>query len=140
PAGRSDPLPSRATRGAATEDMPSERRPQGPTTMLNFVEADVQGVVRALATFTQRNFVVDPRVRGPLTLISEVPVDASTAYSMLLAALRMQGYAVVDVNGVNRVVPEADAKLQGMSVGAGSQGADVPGGELVTRVFPLRYE
>ena len=108
--------------------------------MLNFVEADLQGVVRALAAFTERNFVVDPRVRGPLTLVSEVPVDAATAYSMLLAALRMQGFAVVDVDGVSRVVPEADAKQQGMAVGAGSSGAGVPGGELVTRVFPLRYE
>ena len=76
--------------------------------MLNFVEADLQGVVRALAAFTGRNFVVDPRVRGPLTLVSETPVDASTAYSMLLAALRMQGYAVVEVDGILRVVPEAD--------------------------------
>ena len=108
--------------------------------MLNFVEADLQGVVRALAAFTERNFVVDPRVRGPLTLVSEVPVDADTAYSMMLAALRMQGYAVVEVDGVSRVVPEADAKLQGMAVGTGSQDGGVAGGELVTRVFPLRYE
>jgi len=117
----------------------SERQPQGPTTMLNFVDADLQGVVRALAAFTERNFVVDPRVRGPLTLVSEVPVDSATAYAMLLAALRMQGYAVVDVDGVSRVVPEADAKLQGGPVAAGTQAA-AGGGEIVTRVFPLRYE
>lgn len=108
--------------------------------MLNFVEADLQGVVRALAAFTGKNFVVDPRVRGPLTLVSEVPVDAATAYSMLLAALRMQGFAVVDVDGVSRVVPEADAKLQGMTVAGSGAGAAAAGGELVTRVFPLRYE
>jgi len=107
--------------------------------MLNFVETDLQGVVRALAKFTQRNFVVDPRVRGPLTLVSEVPVDADTAYAMLLAALRMQGFAVVDVDGISRVVPEADAKLHGTAVGTGTQVAG-QSGELVTRVFPLRYE
>lgn len=129
------PLPSRSSRTQANGDEP--RRAQGPTTMLNFVEADLQGVVRALAAFTGRNFVVDPRVRGPLTLVSEVPVDANTAYSMLLAALRMQGFTVVDVDGISRVVPEADAKTQGSPVSAGSSGAS---GELVTRVFPLRYE
>ncbi|HCN71642.1 MAG TPA: type II secretion system protein GspD, partial [Pusillimonas sp.] len=85
----------------------------GATTMLNFVEADVDGVVRALAQFTGRNFVVDPRVTGQLTLVSETPVNSRTAYEMLLASLRMRGFAVVDVNGVSRVVPEADAKLQG---------------------------
>src|SRR5690606_7765500 len=118
----------------------AERRSHGPTTMLNFVEADLQGVVRALAAFTGGTFDGGPRVRGPLTLVSEAPVDASTAYSMLLAAVRMQGYAVVEVDGIVRVVPEADAKLQGMAVAGGKQGGAVSGGELVTRVFPLRYE
>lgn len=132
--------PSTGSRRASPSAPVAERRSHGPTTMLNFVDADLQGVVRALAAFTGRNFVVDPRVRGPLTLVSEMPVDASTAYSMLLAALRMQGYAVVEVDGIHRVVPEADAKLQGMAVAGGSQGSDIAGGELVTRVFPLRYE
>lgn len=108
--------------------------------MLNFVEADLQGVVRALGRFTGRNFVVDPRVKGQLTLVSEAPVDPDTAYSMLLSALRMQGYAVVDVDGVSRVLPEADAKLQGAAVSSGTRTAAAHGGELMTRVFSLRYE
>ncbi|NYT83145.1 type II secretion system secretin GspD [Alcaligenaceae bacterium] len=116
------------------------RRPAGGATMLNFVEADLQGVVRALARFTGRNFVVDPRVKGQLTLVSEAPVDPDTAYSMLLSALRMQGYAVVDVDGVSRVVPEADAKLQGTPVRSSTAPAGAHGGELITRVFQLRYE
>ncbi len=134
-----------STRGGRDPQRDTPERSMTPrsgeaTTTLNFVEADLQGVVRALAAFTERNFVVDPRVRGPLTLVSEVPVDADTAYSMLLAALRMQGFAVVDVDGVSRVVPEADAKLQGGPVGVGTGAMASPGGELVTRVFPLRYE
>lgn len=107
-------------------------------TTLNFNDAELHGVIRALAQFTGRNFVVDPRVRGQLTLVSDSPVDVDTAYSMLLGALRMQGFAVIDVDGVSRVVPEADAKLQGGPVVSRSQPAR--GGELVTRVFPLRYE
>lgn len=110
----------------------------GERTTLNFNDAELHGVLRALAQFTGRNFVVDPRVRGQLTLMSETPVDADTAYSMLLSALRMQGFAAIDVDGVTRVVPEADAKLQGGPVVSSSQRAR--SGELVTRVFPLRYE
>lgn len=123
------------------EAAPSRQRGDqaaGERTTLNFNEAELHGVLRALAQFTGRNFVVDPRVRGQLTLISETPVDVDTAYAMLLSALRMQGFAVIDVDGVNRVVPEADAKLQGGPVVSSSQPAR--GGELVTRVFPLRYE
>src|SRR5690554_153699 len=121
----------------SVQDRPSAQQ-AGQQTTLNFNGAELHGVLRALAQFTGRNFVVDPRVRGQLTLISETPVDADTAYSMLLSALRMQGFAVVDVDGVSRVVPEADAKLQGGPVVSSDQAAR--GGELVTRVFPLRYE
>src|SRR5690606_30420145 len=65
-------------------------------------------------------------------------VDADTAYAMLLTALRMQGFAVVDVGGVNRVVPEADAKTQGGQVLSPDRA--VVAGEVVTRVFSLHYE
>lgn len=112
----------------------------GDDVLLNFVDADLQGVVRALARFTGRNFVVDPRVKGQLTLVSEAPVTPELAYDMLLGALRMQGFAVVDVGGVSRVIPEADAKLQGSPVARGSAAAAASGSELITRVFTLRYE
>lgn len=128
---------------AEQEPAPSSEaanKPSGATTMLNFVSADLQGVVRAMARFTGRNFVVDPRVKGQLTLVSEAPVDSDTAYSMLLSALRMQGFAVVEVDGVSRVVPEADAKLQGSAVSQNAQTTAKHSGELMTRVFQLKYE
>ncbi len=81
-----------------------------------FVEADIQAVVRALSRSTGQQFLVDPRVKGNLTLVSEGQVPAHQAYDMLLAALRMQGFSVVDVGGVAQVVPEADAKLLGGSI------------------------
>lgn len=129
---------------------------------LNFVDTDIPAVLRALSLFTQRNFLVDPRVKGKLTLVSDRPVDSAQALSMLTGALRLQGFAIVDVDGVTRVVPEADAKLQGSAVvgngrpaqavgGAPAGGAGrgpVPvaafakgsSGEMLTRVFPLKYE
>ncbi|MFT0531440.1 type II secretion system secretin GspD [Castellaniella hirudinis] len=134
---RLQPIPTRPgpVAPAAAPDAPASA---DALTRLNFQEAELAGVVRALAQFTGRNFVVDPRVKGQLTLVSDTPVDAETAYAMLLGALRMQGFAVVAVDGVNRVVPEADAKLLGGTVVAGAAGA--AGGELQTRVYPLRYE
>ena len=120
---------------------------------LNFVDTDIPAVLRALSLFTQRNFLVDPRVKGKLTLVSDRPVDSNQALSMLTGALRLQGFAIVDVDGVTRVVPEADAKLQGSAVVGdprpAAKGAPVSvssfargagGGEMLTRVFPLKYE
>ncbi|MGU1732594.1 type II secretion system secretin GspD [Pseudomonas aeruginosa] len=104
---------------------------------LNFVDTEVEAVVRALSRATGRQFLVDPRVKGKLTLVSEGQVPARTAYRMLTSALRMQGFSVVDVDGVSQVVPEADAKLLGGPV----YGADRPAANgMVTRTFRLRYE
>jgi len=70
-------------------------------------------------------------------LVSEGQVPAHQAYEMLLAALRMQGFAVVDVGGVAQVVPEADAKLLGGPI----YSADKPAGNgMLTRTFRLQYE
>ncbi|MGB3432521.1 secretin N-terminal domain-containing protein, partial [Achromobacter sp.] len=124
---------------------------------LNFVDTDIPAVLRALSLFTQRNFLVDPRVKGKLTLVSDRPVDSAQALSMLTGALRLQGFAIVDVDGVTRVVPEADAKLQGSAVVGNGRPAQAVGGaargpvpvsafakgssgEMLTRVFPLKYE
>ncbi|WP_053150585.1 type II secretion system secretin GspD [Pseudomonas sp. Pf153] len=114
------------------------RNPLGeqPVT-LNFVDADIQAVVRALSRSTGQQFLVDPRVKGNLTLVSEGQVPARQAYDMLLAALRMQGFSVVDVGGIAQVVPEADAKLLGGPI----YSADKPAGNgMLTRTFRLQYE
>lgn len=153
PSTKAEPVPEPRTRArrlppgtqtADTRDTSSSTdtamSASGNNTMLNFVDADLQGVVRALARFTGHNFVVDPRVKGRLTLVSEAPVDQNTAYAMLLSALRMQGFAVVDVDGVSRVVPEADAKLLGAPVASPQQSGSAYSGELITRVFPLKFE
>ncbi|MHA6192877.1 type II secretion system secretin GspD [Pseudomonas wadenswilerensis] len=104
---------------------------------LNFVDADINAVVRALSRATGRQFIVDPRVKGKLTLVSEGEVPARRAYQMLLGSLRLQGFSVVDIDGVSQVVPEADAKVIGGPVYGADQAA--PGG-MLTRTFRLRYE
>ncbi|WP_369326252.1 type II secretion system secretin GspD [Alcaligenes nematophilus] len=103
--------------------------------VLNFDRAEIQAVITALSRFLGRNFLMDPRVKGQITLVSDGEIDSGTAYSMLVSALRMQGFTIVDVGNVSRVVPVADAKLQGGAV-------DDPevGGGIATRTFRLAYE
>ncbi|MNB55739.1 Type II secretion system protein D precursor [compost metagenome] len=131
-------ITQRARSGAAPSGIALPSNPLGdqPVT-LNFVDADIQAVVRALSRSTGQQFLVDPRVKGTLTLVSEGQVPARQAYDMLLAALRMQGFSVVDVGGVAQVVPEADAKLLGGPI----YSADKPAGNgMLTRTFRLQYE
>jgi general secretion pathway protein D len=111
----------------------------GETVMLNFVNADIDAVVRAIGQFTNKTFVVDPRVKGTLSLVTERPVTREQAYEQLLTALRLQGFTIVQTGNVARVVPEADAKLQGGTVIAPST-SPPRGDQLVTQVFRLQYE
>ncbi len=107
---------------------------------LNFVNADLDAVVRAIGHYTGRTFVVDPRVKGTLNLVSERPLSRSQALAALTAALRLQGYAIVEVGGISRVVPEADAKFQGGPVDTTAVPRSVRGDQVITHVFRLRYE
>lgn len=104
---------------------------------LNFANADLESVIKAVGQISGRNFLIDPRVKGNINLLSNTPVPASAAYDVLLAALRMQGFAAVESNGVTRIVPEADAKLQG---GAVVRKGKAKGDQVLTQVFPLKYE
>jgi general secretion pathway protein D len=121
----------------------SARTPAGADpVMLNFVNADLEAAVRAIGQYTGRQFVIDPRVRGTLTLVTERPVTKQQAYEQLLAALRLQGFTIVEParpDGIVRIVPEADAKLQGGPVVVPT--TPTPrGDQVVTQVFKLRYE
>ncbi|MGH6624507.1 MAG: type II secretion system secretin GspD [Burkholderiaceae bacterium] len=124
---------------AQTSNRPAPAKPAEDTVMLNFVNADIDAVVRAIGQFTGRTFVIDPRVKGTLTLATERPVTRQQAYEQLLTGLRLQGFTIVQTGNVMRVVPEADAKLQGGTV-VGPRAAAPGGDQLVTQVFRLQYE
>jgi general secretion pathway protein D len=109
--------------------------PQEPLT-INFVGVDVESAVKAVGQVTGRNFVIDPRVKGSINIVSNRPMAPETAYQTLVAALRLQGFAVVEGKNVTRILPEADARSQPGPV-RGNAGS---GEEIVTRVFQVRYE
>ena len=116
-------------------------RPGEPVT-LNFVNAEIEAVARTMATITGRNVVVDPRVKGVLNLVTERAVRPAAAFQQFLAALRLQGFTVVEAAGLYKVVPEADAKLQAGSVSVARAGGRVgpADGQIVTQIFKLNYE
>lgn len=103
---------------------------------LNFVNADIEEVVRAVSHITGKNFLMDPRVKGTINIVSATPVPAALAYDILLSALRMQGFAAVESGGVTKVMPEADAKLHI----AASNDPKSSGDKLVTRIYMLKHE
>ena len=111
---------------------------RGASVTLNFMNAEIDAVARAVATLTGRNVVVDPRVKGSINLVSTNPVTPGEAVQMFTQQLRTQGFAMVFSNGLYTVVPEAEAKLQTSSVSVGKVQAS--GGQIVTQIFKLNHE
>ena len=126
------PAPAPAGRGATPK-----LRSSAPVT-LNFVNADIEAVSRAMAAMIDQQILVDPRVKGAITVYSEQPIPVREAWLNYLAALRGLGFAMVDANGLLKIVPEAEAKLQTgtVSIGPTSQRGD----QVLTQVFRLNHE
>jgi general secretion pathway protein D len=102
---------------------------------LNFVGADIDSVVSAVGQYTNTTFIIDPRVRGTINLVSDGPVTREQAMRLLTSSLRLQGFVVVPGDGFSKVVPEADAKLQ-----AASMPSHLRGDQIATQIFRLNYE
>ncbi len=108
--------------------------------MLNFVNAEIEGVVKVVAEVTGKNFVIDPRVKGTINIVSADPLPRGQVYEVFLSALRLQGFAAIEDRGIVRIVPETDAKLY-PSPTVGQRGmARVAGDRIQTQVFTLKYQ
>jgi general secretion pathway protein D len=105
---------------------------------LNFVNADINSVVQTIGQITGRNFLLDPRVKGTINIVSSRPVPRDQVYNVFLESLRLQGYTTVDTAAGTKIVPEAEAKQGGGIFTRGR--VHVRGDRIVTHVFPLHNE
>jgi general secretion pathway protein D len=115
---------------------PPESAAPSKTVTLNFVDADIEGVVKAMAEITGKNFVIDPRVKGTVNIISAQPVPRDAVYDVFLSALRLQGFTAVEDHGLVKILPEADAKLHRNVVTGQPAASD----GMQTRVFTLTHQ
>lgn len=107
---------------------------------LNFVNADIEGVVKAVSEITGKNFVLDPRVKGVINIVSARPMSRALVYDVFLSALRLQGFAAIDDRGITKIVPESDAKLQSSQMLGPQDRSRARGDQIQTQVFTLKYE
>lgn len=103
---------------------------------LNFKDADIGTVIETVSQVTNRNFIIDPRVKGKVTVISAEPMDAKLLYQTFLSILEVHGFATVESGEITKILPQTNAKQQGgQKVNARADGGD----ELVTRVLPIEH-
>ncbi|WP_230412111.1 type II secretion system secretin GspD [Undibacterium hunanense] len=116
--------------------------PAKNTADLNFVGADIESVIKAIGHYTGTTFIIDPRVKGQINLVSETPLTKDQAFKLLTSTLRLQGYAVVTADGYSKVVPESDAKLQPGPTQTmhAEKNESAKGDQVATQIYKLNYE
>ncbi|MEM7467915.1 MAG: type II secretion system secretin GspD [Pseudomonadota bacterium] len=109
----------------------------GKSITLNLKNTDIQAFISAISEITGRNFVVDPRVKGQVTVISAAPTSPDAIYDVFLSVLKVHGFSAIDSGEVTKIVPEVGARTEG--TGAVVTRAANLNENIVTAVVPIRF-
>ena len=115
------------TAGAAAQD--------GRTVQFDFQDAQLRAVIEAVAKFTGRNFLVDPRVKGKVTVLGPNRLTPEEAYKAFQSVLAVNGFITVEGDGVTKIVPQQEGKQQALPVTSGREEGD----RMVTRVLRVEH-
>ncbi|WP_253472693.1 type II secretion system secretin GspD [Natronocella acetinitrilica] len=102
-----------------------ERVERGQPVTLNLKDADIRALINTVAEVTGRNFIIDPRVRGQVTLISRAPMEPDELYRAFLSVLQVHGFATVPAGEVIKIIPDANAKQLGPDMGTAAASDDI---------------
>lgn len=107
------------------------------TKLWNLHQADIKSVIEAVSKTTGKNFLIDPRVQGKISIVSSKAINADELYQVFLSMLQVAGFAAIPNNNVVKIVPNIDARSissQPFNTLNRSQGD-----EMVVHVVPIKY-
>jgi len=112
----------------------TQESPDQNTFTLNLKNTDIHSLIATVSKQTGRNFVVDPRVKAKVTVISTDPVDAEGLYEVFLSVLQVHGYSAVPAGDLTKIVPDVTAKQGPVPIlGESTESTD----QLVTQVVAV---
>jgi len=103
---------------------------------LNLKDADINALVESMSVLTKKNFIVDPRVKGRVTIVSSKPMDEKELYEVFLAVLGVHGFAAVPSGEVIKIVPAAGAKQESIPTVDRQRGVEPD--QIVTRIIQVQ--
>ena len=103
---------------------------------LNFSDADLVAVINSVSQITGKNFIIDPRVKGKVTVVSSKPLNEKEVYNVFLSILQVHGFATVPTKNAIKIIPDATAK-QSAAPFTGSRRN--PEDQLITRVLSIKH-
>nr|VFK78483.1 MAG: general secretion pathway protein D [Candidatus Kentron sp. SD] len=110
----------------------------GAPITLNFQDADISNIIVMVSKATGKNFLVDPRVKGKVSVISSRPMEGEELYQVFLSILEIHGFTAVPSGKVIKIIPNTIAKQAAIPTDP-APSASVAGDEFVTRIVPLEH-
>jgi general secretion pathway protein D len=104
---------------------------------LNFNDADIGAVIALVSEQLGKNFIIDPRVKGKVTLVTARPVKRADLYKVFLSVLKIHGFAVIEAEGATRIVPDSLVKQDSIPTVDGRNPST--GEAFVTRVLAIQH-
>jgi general secretion pathway protein D len=104
---------------------------------LNFRETDIKDLINIISDVTKKTFVVDPRVKAKVTVISNEPMDSDQVYEVFLSILSVHGFAAVPSGAVIKIIPDNIAKSQNTPVLSPNE--SIKSDTLVTQVIQIKH-
>jgi general secretion pathway protein D len=104
---------------------------------MNFKNVELQSLVKLMSDLTGKNFIVDPNLKGQMTIISQNEISVDEAYRVFLSVLEVHGFTVMESGNVAKVIQAVDAKTKGIeTLGLKSFRAE---DRMATRLIPLKH-
>lgn len=131
------PAPAPADAKTAAKGKPAAPKKQPDRVTLNFQDANIEALIAAVSQITGKSFIVDPKVKGKVTLISGDKMSAEQVYQVFLSVLEVNNFSAVESGGVVRVVPSSQAKQSPIPTSLTTPG--FLGDTQVTQVYQLKH-
>ncbi len=103
---------------------------------LNFNNIDISALIKVMSEYTRRNFILDDKVAGKVTLMTPTRVTPDEAYDIFLSALEIKGFTAIEDGKIIRIIPTAAARQSGLKV---IEDGDMAGEGFVTKLIRTSY-
>lgn len=103
---------------------------------LNYTDVDLVAVINQVSQITGKNFIIDPRVKGKITVVSAKLLDKVEVYSVFLSILQVHGFATIPTKNAIKIIPDATAKQSATPLANSSGGVE---DQLITRVLKIEH-
>lgn len=106
---------------------------------LDFNKADIRTFIKYISEHTGKNFIIDEKVKGFVTVHSPQPVTRDEAYQVFESVLEVNGYTTVDYGDYMKVIPMSEARTKNVETLVGSAESKNPEDKVITQIIPLKY-